>query len=63
MDEWSTRCSGAGRLSGASAILRQVMKDPGSWSQHGDGEHRHDQEALLQEADPKEKKKSLVLIY
>lgn len=33
---WS---GGAGRLAGALAVLRQVMKDPGSWSQHGHGKH------------------------
>lgn len=33
---WS---GGAGWLAGALAVLWQVMKDPGSWSQHGHSKH------------------------
>lgn len=39
--------SGLRILSWPLAVLRQVMKDPGSWSQHDHGEHRHYEETLL----------------
>lgn len=34
------------------AVFWQVMKDPGSRSQHGNRKHRHDKETLLKKNKP-----------